>query len=383
LPEPCLPAGRLSKAYLKFLGNPCATAKALAARGRLSASWRIAQGISTEALKYMKFKTILVTGGGGYVGAVLIPKLLKAGYSVKVIDWFIYGENVFSGADETHLIRIKGDIRDKKLMTQALTGVDAVIHLACISNDPSFELDPKLGKSINYDATIQLADLSKKSGVRQFVYASTSSVYGVKKELRVTEKLPLEPLTDYSKYKSWCEKYLLPLNGKDFTVLVLRPATVCGYSPRLRLDLTVNMLTIQALVNKKITVFGGSQARPNIHIEDMTDLYVKTLSYPKAKIAGKIFNAGYENYTVSEIAGMVKKTLGAKDITIVTTPSNDLRSYRIDSTKIKRDLGFVPKHTVEEAISDLKKAYESGKIPQPLTQDRYYNIKTMKAFRMT
>jgi len=324
-------------------------------------------------------QNILITGGAGYVGSVLVPKLIKKGYFVKVFDWFIYGDKVFGKfTNNPNLIRVKGDIRDKKLMKKTLEGIDVVIHLACISNDPSFELDPKLGKSVNYDATLQLLDLSKNKEVKRFIYASSSSVYGVKKQAKVTERLVLEPLTDYSKYKALCEKYIMDNGKKDFTTLILRPATVCGYSPRLRLDLTVNLLTIQALVNKKMTVFGGSQLRPNIHIEDMTDLYVKILEYPDRLINGKIYNAGYENYSVLEIAQMVKRVIGDKRVKIEVTSSPDNRSYRICSDKIKKELGFVPSHTVEEAIADLKKAYVEDKIPHPLTGNRYYNIKTMQ-----
>jgi nucleoside-diphosphate-sugar epimerase len=327
----------------------------------------------------MKIKTVLVTGGGGYVGAVLIPKLLKAGYRVRVIDWFIYGEDVF-GLDGRNpkLEIIKGDIRNNKLVEQAVSGVDAVIHLACISNDPSFELNPKLGEMVNYGATKLLIDLAIAAGVKRFIYASSSSVYGVKSEKSVTENLELEPLTDYSKYKMLSEEYLLKKQSADFTVLVLRPATVCGFSPRMRLDLTVNILTINALVNGKMTVFGGDQKRPNIHIEDMTDLYVKTLTYPNAKIAGKVFNAGYDNFTVAEVARMVKRVLGKPGITIEIQESNDKRSYHICSDKIKKELGFTAKRTVEDAIRDIKNAYEAGKLPNPLTDIKYYNIKTMK-----
>lgn len=330
----------------------------------------------------MKYKTILVTGGAGYVGAVLVPKLLQKGYQVKVVDWYIYGRDVFKNYRKNpYLIEIKGDLRDKKLLTKILPGVDAVIHLACISNDPSFELDAALGKSVNYDGTKQLVNLSKKTGVKRFIYASSSSVYGVKTENEVTEKLSLEPLTDYSKYKVLSEKYLLKQAGNKFCVLILRPATVCGYSPRLRLDLTVNMLTLQALVNKKITVFGGSQLRPNIHIEDMTDLYVKTLGYKDEEICGKIFNAGYENYQLSEIAQMVKKTIGDSSIVIEFLPNKDKRSYKVSSKKIEKDLGFKAKHTVEEAILNLKKVYDNGQILNPFTSDSYYNIKTMEKIK--
>lgn len=321
-------------------------------------------------------KNVLVTGGAGYVGAVLVPKLLKLGYKVSVIDWYLFGEQVI--LNHPRLKQIKGDIRDKKLLGSELKVNDAVIHLACISNDPSFELDPNLGKDINYEATIQLVDLAKQNGVKRFIYASTSSVYGVKREKEVTEDLSLAPLTDYSRYKGLCEQYIKKQNSNRFTVLILRPATVCGYSPRLRLDLTVNMLTIQALVNKRITVFGGSQKRPNIHIEDMAEIYIRSLQYFATKVRGKIYNVGYENYTLLEIAKMIKKTLGDPNIEIVISPTNDKRSYHISSKKIEKELRFIPKYSVEEAILGLKKAYEGGKIPNPLQDSRYYNVKTMK-----
>jgi nucleoside-diphosphate-sugar epimerase len=327
----------------------------------------------------MKFKNILVTGGGGYVGAVLIPKLLKKGYKVTVLDWFVYGENVFGKYDGSkNLLKIKGDIRDEKTLKKALSGVEAVLHLACISNDPSFELNPQLGKTVNYDATKLLVGLAKDSGVKRFIYASSSSVYGVKTEKQVNEKLSLEPLTDYSKYKALSEEYILSRQADDFVTLILRPATVCGYSPRMRLDLTVNILTINALVNKIITVNGGMQTRPNIHIEDMTDLYVKTLNYPDRLIAGKIFNAGFENHTVMDIAKMVKRTIGDKNISIIVKPTNDKRSYRINSGKISKELGFVPKRTISDAVRDIVRAYKKGLLHEPLTNQAYYNISTMK-----
>ena len=328
-----------------------------------------------------KIKKVLVTGGAGYVGAVLIPKLIRKGYKVTVVDLYIYGEDVLAEVQGNPLLtEVKGDIRDRELMDRELQGVDAVIHLACISNDPSYELNPALGKSINYDAFIQLVELSKKNSVKRFIYASSSSVYGIKKESNVTEDLPLEPLTDYSKYKAMCEDVLMKAASDDFTVCVLRPATVCGYSPRLRLDLTVNILTNHAINKGEITVFGGDQLRPNIHIEDMTELYVKMLEYPADKIHKKIFNAGYENYKVSEIARMVKKVIC--DVPVSIVPTDDNRSYHISSEKIRRELGFSPSHTVEGAVSDLKKAFDDGKIQDPLNNMRYYNIKTMKAVNL-
>jgi len=326
-----------------------------------------------------KFKNLLVTGGAGYVGAVLVSKLLDKGYKVKVIDLYIYGEDVLSKVrNNPNLVEIRGDIRDRELLEKEIPRTDAIIHLACISNDPSYELNPELGKSINYDAFIQLVDIAKKNKVKRFIYASSSSVYGIKEVPEVTEDIPLEPLTDYSKYKAKCEEILLKEATDDFIATIIRPATVCGYSPRMRLDLTVNLLTNYAVNTGEITIFGGEQMRPNIHIEDMTDLYVYLLELPKEKIHRKIYNAGYENYKVKEIAGMVQSIVG-KHVSIKTVPTNDIRSYHVSSKKIKDELGFSAKHTIEDAIVDLKKAFEQERIPNPMNDIRYYNIKAMQA----
>jgi len=324
-------------------------------------------------------KTVLVTGGAGYVGAVLVPKLLGKGYRVKVIDLYLYGEEVLSAVrGQSNLKEVRGDIRDRTLLEKEIPGTDVIIHLACISNDPSYELDPRLAKSINYDAFLQLIEVAKKSAVKGFIYASSSSVYGIKKEAEVTEDLPLEPLTDYSKYKALGEEALLAAAADDFLVTIVRPSTVCGYSPRLRLDLTVNILTNHAINKGVITVFGGEQKRPNIHIEDMANLYLFLLEQPAVNIHKKIYNVGYENFKVRELAEKVKRTLGEK-IDIVYTPSNDNRSYHVSSEKIKRELGFAPKFTIEDAILGLQAAFVAGKIPDSMTDIRYYNIKTMQA----
>lgn len=324
-----------------------------------------------------KIEKVLVTGGAGYVGAVLVPRLLEKGYSVKVLDLYIYGEHVLDAVkNHPKLEQIKGDIRDRKLLEKIVPGCDAIIHLACISNDPSFELDPELGKSINYDAFLDLVDVAKHSGVKRFVFASSSSVYGIKEEKNVTEDLPLMPVTDYSKYKALCEEVLLKERQPGFVALILRPATVCGYSPRLRLDLAVNILTNHAVNNRKITAFGGQQMRPNIHIEDVVELYVKSLEWPDKSIDGKIFNVGYENHKIIEIAEIVRKEVG-EDVEIVTTPTDDTRSYHISSDKIKRELGFVPEHSIDEAVRDLVNAFRAGKIPNPMTDISYYNVKVM------
>jgi len=327
-------------------------------------------------------RNILVTGGAGYVGSVLIPKLLRAGHHVKVLDLYIFGEHTLDTVkDHPGLTQIKGDIRDRVRVSDAVSGCDTVIHLACISNDPSFELNPGLGKSINYDAFFGLVDEAKAAGVSRFIYASSSSVYGIKQEENVTEDLPLTPLTDYSKYKALCEEVLFQKRSPGFVTLIVRPATVCGYSPRLRLDLTVNILTNHAINNRKIVVFGGSQKRPNIHIEDMTDFYLKALEWPDQAIDGKTYNVGYDNFTVMEIAQLVQEVVG-HDIPIETALTNDLRSYRISSEKIKRELGFISKHSVREAVVDLTAAFHAGKAPDPMMDMRYYNIKTMQALNL-
>jgi nucleoside-diphosphate-sugar epimerase len=329
--------------------------------------------------------TVLVTGGAGYVGAVLVPKLLDQGYRVKVLDLYLFGDHVLAAQrDNPALEEIKGDIRDQALLRQILLGCDAVIHLACISNDPSFELNPTLSKSINYDAFDPLVAIAKNSGVGRFVYASTSSVYGVSDSENVTEEHPLVPLTDYNRYKGLCEPVLLKYQSADFATVIIRPATVCGYSPRLRLDLSVNILTNLAVNNRKITIFGGVQKRPNIHIEDVTDLYVDLLRLPPELIAGKVFNASYQNHTIAELGEMVRSAVVNElphlaPIAVETTPTNDIRSYHVSSEKIRRELGFVPRRTITDAVSDLCVAFRTGKVPNPLDDIRYYNVKTIKA----
>ncbi len=324
---------------------------------------------------------IFITGGAGYVGAMLVPELLRQGHEVVVLDLMMYGENVF-GEFQNHvkLQLIKGDIRDQALLKKNLQGVDTVIHLACISNDPSFELNPNLGKSINLDAFEPLVLLSKQSGVKRFIYASSSSVYGIKAEQDVTEELSLEPLTDYSKFKADCEKILFKHQADNFTCVVIRPATVCGYSPRQRLDVVVNILTNLAYNTGKIKVLGGAQMRPNIHIKDMVQAYVALLNAPAEKIQGKIYNAGYLNHTVDELGSIVEKVVGKeRTVQVERVPTNDNRSYHVSSKKIKEELGFVAMHTVEEAVADLVQAFKDGKLPNSLEDQKYYNIKVMQA----
>jgi nucleoside-diphosphate-sugar epimerase len=293
---------------------------------------------------------------------------------------FWYGKDIFGDANNhPQLERIELDIRESARLKQALQGVDAVIHLACISNDPSFELDPKLGKSINYDAFAGLLQGAIDQGVRRFIYASSSSIYGVKEDPDVREDAEPQPLTDYSRFKLDCERDLLAhsqANGMER--VIVRPATICGYAPRLRLDLSVNILTIHALVNHKIRIFGGKQLRPNLHIKDMVRAYQVFLEAPGAKVDREAFNVGFQNRSIEDIAKMVVKVLGDPTIELEYTPTNDNRSYHVNSEKIKRVLGFETQFTIEDAIADLADAFRRGLIKDPFTNPVYSNIKRMQ-----
>jgi nucleoside-diphosphate-sugar epimerase len=316
---------------------------------------------------------IFITGGAGYVGSVLTPYLLNKGYHVTVLDLFMYGNTLFP---HPNLKIIKGDIRDKALLEKNLKDIDTVIHLACISNDPSFELNPNLGKSINLDAFPELVSISKFNKIKKFIYASSSSVYGIKSEPNVNEEMSLEPLTDYSKFKVDCEKILNESKTNEFQVVTIRPATVCGFSPRQRLDVVVNILTNLAFFKKEITVFGGEQLRSNIHILDMVRSYEHLLKTDFSKINGEIFNVGFENDSVENLANTVKEVLGG-DIAIKKTPTNDNRSYHISSEKIKRILNFEPKFSIRAAVVDLKNAFKDEILTNTFDDIKYYNIKVM------
>lgn len=317
---------------------------------------------------------IFITGGAGYVGSKLVPKLLSKGHEVTVLDLMIYGSNVLENNEK--LKKLTGDIRDLDLLEKIIPGHDVVIHLACISNDPSFELNPSLGKSINFDAFEPLVKTCVKNKVHKFIYASSSSVYGIKTEKNVTEDMKLEPLTDYSKFKGECERILNSYKSDDFITTTIRPSTVCGYAKRQRLDLVVNILTNHAFHNREIKVFGGDQLRPNVHIDDMVDSYISVLNADEKKVNGEIFNVGFKNQSVNELANDVKDIIG-QDVKIVNTKSDDNRSYHVSSQKIKEILGFETKFSVKDAVSDLKNAFESKLLSDTFENEFFFNIKRM------
>ena len=327
----------------------------------------------------MTTQSVFITGGAGYVGAMLVPRLLQEGHRVTVLDLMIYGEDVLP--KNPALTVIKGDIRNQELMKSSIQGHDVVIHLACISNDPSFELNPELGRSINLDPFRPMVEISINAGVKRFFYASSSSVYGIKDEPNVHEGMSLEPLTDYSVFKMNCEEILSEYQSDKFTTTIIRPATVCGYSTRQRLDVVVNILTNLAYHKREISVFGGAQLRPNIHISDMVEIYVVLLNAPKEKIAGEIFNGGYENHSVLQLAETVRDVIG-EDVVLKTTPTDDNRSYHVSSKKIADILGFSASHTIKNAVVDIRNAFDEGLLPNSLDDERYFNIKRMQSLNL-
>ena len=331
------------------------------------------------------FNSVLVTGGAGYCGSLLVPQLLREGYKVTVYDTMFFGDS-FLPKDNPNLRIEKGDIRDTAHLAAAAAGHDAFVSLACISNDASFELDEKLSTSVNMDAFEPMVLAAKNAGVKRFVYASSSSVYGVSDQPNVTEEHPLVPLTLYNKYKGLCEPVLKKHADDSFTGVIFRPATVCGYAPRLRLDLSVNILTNHAVNAGKITVFGGSQLRPNLHVQDYCDAVQLFLTAPAEKIQKETFNVGYQNLSIMQIAEMVQNIVSQEfpekgRVEIVTTPSDDLRSYHINSEKIKRVLGYSPKRTIEDAVRDLCHAFRDGLVPDSMQDDRYFNVKRLKRLK--
>jgi nucleoside-diphosphate-sugar epimerase len=333
------------------------------------------------------FHSVFVTGGAGYCGSLLVPQLLSRGYRVTVYDTLMFGDH-FLPKGTPNLSVIKGDIRDRAKLAQAVSGHEGFVSLACISNDASFELDEKLSTSINMDAFEPMVAAAKAAGVKRFVYASSSSVYGVSDQPDVREDHPLVPLTLYNKYKGLCEPILKSYCDPSFTGVIFRPATVCGYAPRLRLDLSVNILTNHAVTNNKIMVFGGSQLRPNLHVRDYCDAVEVLLTAPVEKIQKQTFNVGYQNMSIMNIAKLVRRVVADEfperpEIAIIVTTSDDNRSYHINSDKVYQVLGFRPKYSIEDAIRGLCGAFREGKIPDSMTDNRYYNIRTMKQIGAT
>ena len=322
----------------------------------------------------MNFKTIFVTGGAGYTGSCLVPELLKKGYKVTVYDTMYYTDN-FLPKKNTNLKIIKGDIRDKEKIYDSCINHDVFVHLACISNDTSFALDEKLSPSINLDAFEPMVISAKRAGIKRFIYASSSSVYGISEKKNVTEDHPLVPLTLYNKYKGICEPLLFNHTDQSFEGVIFRPATVCGYAPRQRLDLSVNILTITLLITKD-TVFGGDQLRPNLHIQDYCDFVELLIEAESEKIRNQIFNVGYQNMSIKEISLLVKKVVQREfpeigKILIITTKSNDNRSYHINSDKVKRILNFEPIRSIEDAINELCISFKNL-FKDTLTDDFYF-----------
>ncbi len=321
-------------------------------------------------------ETILVTGGAGYVGSVLVPRLLALGHRVRVLDLYLFGDDVLQ--PHPRLEQIRGDLRDTGLVTKAVADCSCVIHLACISNDPSFELDPDLGRSINYDAFEPLVRAAVDTGAGRFIYASSSSVYGVKPHSDVSEEDSLEPLTDYSKYKALCEEVLHDLRHPGLASVIVRPATVCGYAPRQRLDVVVNILTNHAVSTGQIQVFGGAQMRPNIHIDDMADLYARLVELPAERIDGGVYNAGGPNHTVDELAEIVRATVSRRDVDVRRVPTDDPRSYHISSERLARELDFRARRGIADAVRELEAALLDGRLPGSLEASRYFNVKRLQ-----
>lgn len=329
---------------------------------------------------------VLVTGGAGYIGARLVPKLLASGYGVRVLDaqFFPNGLDRFLGCP--HLEMVRGDIRDKSIVENSLQGIKTVIHLAAVANDPSFNSDPKLSQSINIDCLPHLMRSAKRLGCRRFIYASSASVYGINDEPLVDENQPCLPITDYNRYKAEGEKVLFDLTDSSFETIAVRAATVCGWSPRQRLDLTVNILTVSALAQGKITVFGGSQYRPNVHIGDLSRLYTVLVQRESlGAVCGRAINVGYENHTVADIAMQVKDVVDRyfnTNVSITTTASDDVRSYRLDARLIQRELGFAFAYTIRDAVLEICEQWQSGLFKDSadvLTDPRYHNLLNIRS----
>lgn len=328
---------------------------------------------------------VLVTGGAGYIGSRLVPKLLAAGYRVRALDTEYFINGLVPWIAHPHFEFIKGDIRDRRAVGAALSGVATVVHLAAVANDPSFLCDPELSRSINIDCLPYLMDRAKRNGCKRFIYASSASVYGINEQPLVDERQPCVPITDYNRYKAEGESVLFGLTDASFETVAVRAATVCGWSPRQRLDLTVNILTASALARREITVFGGGQYRPNIHIDDLCRLYTMLVQRDSlGQLCGGAVNAGCDNRTVSEIANEVKKIVDryfGVSIPIRSIASDDVRSYRLDSGLVHRTLGFEFVYTIRDAVLEICERFQAGWFNGSvdiLTDPRYHNVRNIQ-----
>lgn len=327
------------------------------------------------------FKKIFITGGGGYCGSRLVPQLLKSGYEVTVYDTFYFGN--YLPKKNKKLKIIKGDIRDQKKLSKSCKGNDVFINLACISNDSSFSLNEKLSTEINMMAFEPMVKIAKKEKIKRFIYASSSSVYGISSKKNVTEEHDLKPLTLYNKFKGLCEPILFKYTDKDFEGVIFRPATVCGYSPRQRFDLSINILTNHAINNGVIKVFGGNQLRPNLHIQDYCDVIKLLIKSSSSKVCNQIFNVGTQNASILELAQKVRRIVKKefnlkKNIQLKIEKSDDIRSYHINSDKILRKLGFKPRFSVEDAIKELCYKFKRKAFKNSLKSTKYFNVNHLK-----
>ena len=326
-------------------------------------------------------KKIFITGGAGYVGCRLVKDLLDKSFFVTVYDAMHYTDK-YLPKNEKNLNVVRGDIRDTEKLREFSKGHEVFVHLACISNDASFILDENLSKTVNFDSFEPMVKAAKENKIKRFIYASSSSVYGVSDKKDVKEDHPLLPLTAYNKFKGLCEPILFKYTDDNFETVIFRPATVCGYSPRMRFDLSVNILTCHAICNNKINVFGGDQLRPNLHIQDYSECVQLLINEDKNKIQKQIFNVGFQNLSIINIAKLVKKELETsfnfKNIEIIRTESNDNRSYHINSDKIYNTLGFKPKFSIENAVHEITNCFEKNLFKNPLENSIYHNVKTLK-----
>lgn len=331
-------------------------------------------------------KKVFITGGAGYVGSELVQFLLDQKFKVCVYDTMYFGSDQLPNSDNLKIIQ--GDIRDTEKLEKSCYGYEIFIHLACISNDSSFLLNEELSKSINFECFEPMVIAAKKSGIKRFIYASSSSVYGVSDQKDVKEEHKLVPLTLYNKFKGMCEPLLLKHTDKNFHGVIFRPATVYGFSTRMRFDLSVNILTNHAFKNAKILVYGGSQLRPNLHIKDYCDVVKLFCEAPYQKIENQIFNVGYQNMSIMNIALLVKKIVeenfnDKKKIEIEIKESDDIRSYHINSEKILNFLGYKPKRDIEYGVKELCLKFKAGYFQDSFENSNYYNVKKLKELNVS